>query len=110
MAEQVTDAGMPGATNTATSNTTQTNGCSPTSQQTEAEIDAIITRGITAYQWIYQERAAGRLQPYQGQYIAVVNQTIIASDQDPDRLEHTVVEQLGLQRNHVVITYIEGLE
>lgn len=58
--------------------------------------------------WFHEQKSAGNLNRYEGMHVAVVGETIIDADPDPDELIRRL-EKLGTDRWHrAVVQYVPG--
>jgi hypothetical protein len=60
------------------------------------------------WRWVFKGREEGRFDEYRGKHIAVVGKKVVGSDDNPMQLRYTLADALGLDRERLVIVYIEG--
>ncbi len=74
---------------------------------TQADRDAMFASVV----WVHNQRSAGKLKPYEGEYIAVLGEKIIDSDRDAEELGRRI-ERLcdTIPVNRVVLQYVHRPE
>jgi precorrin-2 dehydrogenase/sirohydrochlorin ferrochelatase len=75
----------------------------PTPIEPFPEPDAVEREALEEWSWVIQERSKGRFDDYLGQYVAVVNHTVLGSSLDPNLLRTSVSEKHQIDPRRIVI-------
>jgi hypothetical protein len=79
---------------------------SPT-QAEEAMNPPIPEEILDSLRWIYEDAQEGFFEQYAGKHIAVFDRKVWGSSYDPDLLREYVALKYQLDRNRLLITYID---
>ncbi len=67
------------------------------------EPDAVEREALEEWSWVIQERSKGRFDEYLGQFVAVVNKTVLGSALDPNLLRQDLAEKHHIEPRRIVV-------